>query len=136
LQKLKASHVSQPAEDSLFYDRTILGYHGCDQTAAEQLLSGTAFLPSTNQYDWLGRGVYFWEFGVDRAYRFAEASLKRKNITASPAVVGVVLQLGQCFDLLDTRFTHDLAQGFSAYKKFAKKKGLKLPKNTGNIWKR
>lgn len=116
----------------MFYDRTVLGYHGCDEVAAEQLLSGVAFLPSTNQYDWLGKGVYFWEFGVDRAYRFAEAALKRKGITTPPAAVGVVLQLGKCFDLLDTRNTIDLEQGFEAYKKFAKKKGLKLPKNIGS----
>jgi len=117
----------------LFYDRTILGYHGCDQATAEQILSGTAFLPSTNQYDWLGKGVYFWEYGVDRAVRFAKDALQRKGNTAPPAAVGAVLQLGKCFDLLDTRFTRDLEQGFLRYKKFMRNSHAILPKNRGKL---
>lgn len=33
------------------------------------------------------------------------------------AVVGAILQLGECFDLMDTRFTRDLATAYSAFKK-------------------
>lgn len=117
----------------MFYDRTILGYHGCDQATADQILTGTAFLPSTNQYDWLGKGVYFWEYGVDRAYRFAKEALQRKGSTAPVAVVGAVLQLGKCFDLLDTRFTQDLEQGFALYKKYMRKRRVPLPKNRGKL---
>jgi hypothetical protein len=117
----------------LFYDRTLLGYHGCDQATADQLLSGVAFLPSTNQYDWLGKGVYFWEYGVHRALRFAKEALLRKGISTPPAVVGAVLQLGKCFDLLDTRFTQDLAQGFVRYKRFMRTRGALLPKNRGKL---
>ena len=45
------------------YDRTIIAYHGCDRAVAERLLEGHRFTPSQNDYDWLGRGIYFWEYG-------------------------------------------------------------------------
>ena len=35
----------------------------------------------------------------------------------TPAVAGAILQLGECFDLMDTRFTRDLAKAYSAFKK-------------------
>lgn len=92
------------------YDRTIIGYHGTDQKTAERILSGEPFRPSTKDYDWLGTGVYFWEYGYDRAVRWAE-----ENYGDSPAVVGALIQLGSCYDLLDTRFTHDLADGAALF---------------------
>ena len=59
----------------MHYDRTVIGYHGCDETVAEQLLDTGVFKPSTNAYDWLGHGIYFWEWGLDRAcYRSAAIS--------------------------------------------------------------
>ncbi len=44
------------------YDRTVLAYHGCDAAVAERLLRGEPFRKSENDYDWLGAGVYFWEY--------------------------------------------------------------------------
>lgn len=54
-------------------DRTIIAYHGCDHAVAERLLKGAPFSPSQNDFDWLGRGIYFWEFGAKRAQEFAVA---------------------------------------------------------------
>jgi hypothetical protein len=54
------------------YDRTVIAYHGCDVIVAERVLAGEPFRKSENNYDWLGAGIYFWEFGVDRARKFAE----------------------------------------------------------------
>jgi hypothetical protein len=93
------------------YDRTVIAYHGCDAVVAERLLRGEPFRRSENDYDWLGAGVYFWEYGADRALRFAEDQQRRGRV-ADPAVVGAVLQLGRCFDLLDTRFTLELARAY------------------------
>ena len=53
------------------YDRIIIAYHGCDAEIAERLLHGEPFRMSQNDYDWLGEGIYFWEYGADRALRFA-----------------------------------------------------------------
>lgn len=40
----------------------VLGFHGCDASVGEAVLSGKKWLePSENRYDWLGSGIYFWE---------------------------------------------------------------------------
>lgn len=113
------------------YDRTVVAYHGCDQRVAERLLEGDRFAPSDNDYDWLGRGIYFWEFGVDRAMRFAHEQKRRGNVKR-PAVIGALLQLGNCFDLMDTRFTDDLARGYAHWERSMMRKKVKLPVNAGS----
>jgi hypothetical protein len=112
------------------YDRTVIAYHGCDTRTADDLLKGEPFKPSENDYDWLGAGTYFWEFGADRAMRFAEEQAKRGKI-AAPAIVGAVLQLGNCFDLMDTRFTRELPNAFRRLKTFLEKVNQPLPENKG-----
>jgi len=112
------------------YDRTILAYHGCDAKVANQLLAGEPFKPSANDFNWLGEGVYFWEYGHDRALRFAEFQ-KEQGKVSKPAVVGAILQLGRCFDLLDTRFTAELAQAYEHSKQLYEATGTALPKNEG-----
>lgn len=76
------------------YDRTVFAYHGYDRGVAERVLAGEAFVPSANTWDWLGHGIYFWEFGPDRALRFAREQQRRGRLQ-EPAVVGVLLQLGR-----------------------------------------
>lgn len=78
----------------------ILGYHGCDSGVGERLLSGTAFKPSDNDYDWLGPGIYFWEANPQRGLEFAKDLSKRKGSSISkPFVIGAVIELGHCLDL-------------------------------------
>jgi len=39
----------------------VLAFHGCDRSIALKVLNGETMLKSsTNKYDWLGHGVYFW----------------------------------------------------------------------------
>lgn len=114
----------------MHYARVIHGYHGCDAAIAEQILAGEPFTPSENDYDWLGRGVYFWEFGLDRAFRFAVEQQRRGKVQ-TPAVVGAEIQLGNCFDLLDTRFTTALAAGYARWKDLMQSGGFPLPSNAG-----
>ncbi|HEY0093198.1 MAG TPA: hypothetical protein VGB96_02685, partial [Archangium sp.] len=80
----------------------VVAYHGCDAAVAERLLQGEPFKPSANDYDWLGAGIYFWEYGADRALQFAREQTVRGKIH-TPAHVGALIQLGNCFDLMDTR---------------------------------
>jgi hypothetical protein len=104
------------------YARFVLGYHGCTQDVADQLLVGrTTLTASTNTWDWLGHGIYFWEFGHQRALDWARSNSDR------PAVIGAVIQLVACLDLLDTQhtellgvFTRGLVEG-----------GQPLPPNRG-----
>ena len=84
----------------------ILGFHGCDEAVAQAVLNGHAFLKSSfNSYDWLGHGIYFWENSPSRACEFAEQLRKHPNRSngniKKPAVVGAVIDLGVCLDLLD-----------------------------------
>ena len=110
----------------MHYARTIYGYHGCSATTAESVLGGAPFKPRETAYDWLGAGVYFWEYGLDRAWRWA-----KQRHPDEPAVVGAHLQLGNCFDLLDTRFTDILKELAPIYAERIKATGGDLPQNTG-----
>jgi hypothetical protein len=73
----------------------------------EAVVSGaTGLQESRNTYDWLGHGVYFWENSPARAISFAEelrsnARNRFINKIEKPAVIGAVLDLGFCLDLLD-----------------------------------
>ncbi len=69
------------------YDRTIIAYHGCDENVANHLLRGSVFKKSRNLYDWLGAGVYLWEYGADRALKFARDQVARGKVR-TPSVVG------------------------------------------------
>jgi hypothetical protein len=112
------------------YDRTIVAYHGCDTEVAERLLRGDPFKKSQNDYDWLGEGIYFWEYGADRALKFARDQQRRGKIT-TPAIVGALLQLGRCFDLMDTRFTEELSDAFETLRKVHDRNRQPLPTNAG-----
>ncbi|HEY3820166.1 MAG TPA: hypothetical protein VGL81_23540 [Polyangiaceae bacterium] len=111
------------------YDRTIIAYHGCGKTTADRILAGEPFEASDNDYDWLGSGIYFWEFGHDRALKWAEFQVTR-NKFRKPAVVGAVIQLGNCFDLLDTGSTAKLSGAYAAFLK-SLPEGTVTPTNSG-----
>lgn len=112
------------------YDRTVLAYHGCDAEVAKRVLAGEPFQKSENVFDWLGKGVYFWEYGIDRALKFAEFQMGRGKVK-HPATVGAIIQLGECFDLMDTKYTSELANAFKIFKKLKRKAKEPLPKNKG-----
>lgn len=112
------------------YDRIVIAYHGCDAEIAERLLAGEPFKKSQNDYDWLGEGIYFWEYGADRALRFARDQ-KRRGKVKEPSIVGALLQLGRCFDLMDTRFTEELPVAFAMFTEALRRAGQPLPTNAG-----
>ena len=114
------------------YQRTIIAYHGCDESVVRRvLLTGDPLSASENDYDWLGYGIYFWEFGPERALEWAVEQMKRnpKRIK-KPAVIGAHIHLGHCFDLLDTRNTDLLEDCFQSYKD---KTGGEYPRNRGPL---
>ncbi|AXF78352.1 hypothetical protein LU604_21300 [Erwinia tracheiphila] len=83
----------------------VYGFHGMDRSAGLSiLLQEEEFKHSNNLYDWLGGGVYFWENNYERAIQYAEEDKKRKNSKIkNPFVLGAILELGRCFDLLDQK---------------------------------
>ncbi|PTL75814.1 hypothetical protein [Vitiosangium sp. GDMCC 1.1324] len=108
----------------------VVAYHGCDVSIAERLLQGDSFTPSRNDYDWLGGGIYFWEFGADRALHFAREQVKRGKVR-TPVHVGALIHLGNCFDLLDTRFTQELVMAYESWARGLEAQGVPIPRNEG-----
>lgn len=117
--------------DLLSYQRTIFAYHGCDSRLADAVLAGKSrLLSSENTYDWLGHGIYFWEHGPNRAFEWAEQQARRKGSRIKrPAVIGAVIQLGNCFDLLDVRFTKQLSLQAARLENELDLQGRSLPDN-------
>ena len=114
----------------------ILGYHGCDVGVAEQIFAGRATLKiSSNDYDWLGDGIYFWEHNAQRAFQFASELAERPHPSGqkikNPAVVGAVINLGQCLNLLDSRFIEMVRQAYKSLSEASDAAGLPMPENTG-----
>jgi hypothetical protein len=112
------------------YDRIVIAYHGCDAATVERLLRGVSFKKSQNDYDWLGEGIYFWEYGAHRALKFAHDQKALGKVT-TPAIIGALVQLGHCFDLMDTRFTEELPLAFEMFKKHHRSTGRPMPSNSG-----
>ncbi len=91
----------------------VLGFHGCDRTVRDKVVSQKDKLKkSENTYDWLGSGFYFWEYSPARALSFATEKMERDKKRAAqgkhvenpiriPSVLGAIICLGRCLDLLD-----------------------------------
>jgi hypothetical protein len=113
------------------YQRFVLGYHGCDAAVADTAICrGTPLAHSANDYDWLGEGIYFWEYGPERALEWAMEK-QQKGELEKPAVVGALIHLGRCFDLLDTRHTSILPETFKRFRSGLMSEGTQIPRNTG-----
>jgi hypothetical protein len=113
----------------------VLGYHGCDRTTAELLLRNEPFLPSSNDYDWLGTGIYFWQSSPDRALDWArERSGHTKPIKdhpLDPYVVGAVVDPGFCLDLISAEGIVALEEAYSIFKSVHSASGIPMPRNVG-----
>src|SRR5437764_8072019 len=113
------------------FARIIVGYHGCSEALARNLLLGKQSIgdwkPSENKWDWLGKGIYFWEHSPERALRWAQERYRGRR--AEPAVLGAVVQLGQCFDLTDEGLAGVLEESFTELSKAFEAAGLELPTN-------
>jgi hypothetical protein len=98
---------------------------------AESLLLGqTRLKVSHHDYDWLGTGIYFWEYGPQRALEWAAGIAKRRpQQIKEPAAIGAIIHLGICFDLLDVRFTDKLAGLFPAFEQAIRAAGQPVPRN-------
>ncbi len=114
----------------------VLGFHGCDKSIRDDVVSkkGVLLEPSDNEYDWLGGGVYFWENNYARALEFAKflkdnPPHNSKQKIQEPSVIGAVIDLGFCLDLLDSEYLDLLKQGYNLLKKSNDDYGLNIPQN-------
>jgi len=111
----------------------VLGFHGCDRALAKRVVCIRQHLkPSENEYDWLGHGIYFWENNPVRAMGWAkEQSLRarRKGKRFEPAVIGAVIDLGKCLDLLNAASIELVERAYDYLKRVRKKENVPLPSN-------
>jgi hypothetical protein len=115
----------------------VLGFHGCDAAVGEKVLSGqeSHLVPSDNKYDWLGGGIYFWENDPLRALEFAEDGKKKpkhaKGYVENPFVIGAVIDLGFCLNLLSREACDEATVAFDTLIATISKSGEAMPENKG-----
>ena len=111
----------------------ILAYHGCDKSVADKVIKNKGSLKaSSNDYDWLGHGVYFWENSYSRALDYAhELKTRKSSSIKTPAVIGAVIDLGNCLNLLDFENLKLVKETYETLKELTNEFKLPLPQNTG-----
>lgn len=112
----------------------VLGFHGCDESLVSALLTGKTILRnSTNKYDWLGHGVYMWDNSPSRTLEFAgflkENPGKSVQPVKTPSVIGAIINLGFCLDLLDYQNLRLIKEAHDTLKVFCIALGKDMPVN-------
>lgn len=111
----------------------VLGYHGCSTETGEAILTGRASMTqSSNPYDWLGKGAYFWEANPHRGLEFyREAQVRKGAISDDAMVIGAVIDLGHCLDLSTSAGVDIVLKAHGKLKNIYKVANIPLPKNKG-----
>ncbi len=102
----------------------VVGYHCCHIETARRILAGHPISPSTNKYDWLGAGIYFWEYAPNRAREWA-----RSRFSSDAAVLMAEIQLGKCLNLMDPAFFEGVVRTYEAVVEHERQAGGKMPIN-------
>jgi hypothetical protein len=117
-----------PTRQTAFdYDRTLVAFHGTRRATAKKLIRGDEFGVSENDDDWLGHGIYFWEFAPQQAWWWA-----RRRYGIDAAVVGSLVRLGHCLDLLDPSNATLLREAHGDLAAALHVAGQRLPANANN----
>jgi hypothetical protein len=107
----------------------LLGFHGCEKSVCDNIVSGTSMLKaSANGYDWLGAGFYFWENNYERALDFAQEPPGKKKYKV-PAVLGAIIDLGYCLDLLETKYLRFVKDSYNNFVLSARTNDQEKPQN-------
>jgi hypothetical protein len=107
----------------------VLGFHGCEKSDQLKLISDPTYVKSSNEsFDWLGHGMYFWENNPERALLWAKDK-KTAGTLKNPAVIGAVIDLGRCLDLLDSSNILLLKSCYELFKSDSEKLDKPIPKN-------
>jgi len=111
----------------------VVAYHGCDESTAAKVVNGQEDqIPSKNEYDWLGSGLYFWEDSAVRALKWAQQESKKANgKVKKPAVLGAILDLGNCLNLIDAEHLDLVRAAHQAYLNFCRISELEPAQNKG-----
>jgi hypothetical protein len=101
-----------------------------------KVLNGEISLnPSKNRWDWLGSGIYFWEQNPVRALEYAEECAEGKQRNSGrieiPFVVGAIIELGNCLNLVEPKSIVALKHAHDRLEVTVKESGDKMPINKG-----
>ncbi|MEX1042746.1 MAG: hypothetical protein WDZ51_19080 [Pirellulaceae bacterium] len=108
------------------YHRTVVGYHGTKLSTARKIINREkSFNPSENSDDWLGHGVYFWEYAPQQAHWWAKRQSAKSNWDEPIAILGSMIRLGFCFDLMDPYNVDEIKQ----YRETAEATGQRVEDN-------
>lgn len=110
----------------------ILGFHGCQKSVGEAILTGkeSHLKPSEKAWDWLGHGIYFWEGNLARAWEWAHARKDEGKID-EPFVIGAIIDLRHCLDLFDREAMRQVTATHATLQDAFASADKTLPKNTG-----
>ncbi|WP_049761722.1 hypothetical protein [Candidatus Korobacter versatilis] len=89
-------------------------------------MSTSSFVASQNVYDWLGHGIYFWEYAPFRAWQWAKS--KHRDYAA---VIQADIELGHCLDLTDIEYTEAIKLAYERLLESFFEKNEVLPENRG-----
>lgn len=87
-------------------EETLLLYHATSRDAWLQIQAQGSMVQSTNNHDWLGKGIYFWQAAPIRAWMW-KRFYARPTLTADELVVlelRLTVNPADCLDLLDIRW--------------------------------
>ena len=115
---------------------SVIGFHSCDKEVGLRVLTGQDELqPSNNPWDWLAQGIYFWEQNPLRALAYAQESAAKtqynKKPIKTPFVLGAIIELGHCLNLVDVESLAILGAAYNGLKKLTEEAGQKMPENKG-----
>jgi hypothetical protein len=114
----------------------ITGFHSCDREVGLRILNGDDELRvSTNPWDWLGPGVYFWEQNPARALEYAievaKGAQKNSGPIKTPFVIGAIIELGNCLNLIEPNSINIVKQAHTSLEQLINDSGQKMPVNKG-----
>ena len=107
----------------------VLGFHGCDKDIANTILNSQDkhLTPSSNTYDWLGEGIYFWLNDPQRAYEWAcQVHERNPNKIKEPCVIGAIINLGLCLNLCERNSILLLQKSYSNLENAFKQLGYNI----------
>lgn len=112
----------------------VIGFHSCEKELGLRVINGeTELRPSKNPWDWLGEGIYFWEQNPNRALGYAIDAATKKQFHAgninTPFVIGAIIELGNCLNLIEPESVEVLQEAYSGLEKIYSEAGKKLPSN-------
>jgi hypothetical protein len=124
------------------YHRTVVGYHGTGLNSALRIVNRVEdFRWSERDYDWLGNGIYFWEYAPKQALAWAKLRQRQyqrkvektaedeRRATEPLAVVACMIRLGFCLDMTEPENIRYLGEIFASYKENMDLTGDPLPTN-------